>query len=106
MSQPNAASTLNQAFFKRLLVFPEWDDDGQRSARIERAELTEPYATLLADGLAEGVLAEAEALTAQAQLAENRLVGLTDRPRQTAPAAVSYFDEMVPLPGFEPGFPP
>jgi site-specific DNA recombinase len=92
---------LNQAFFKKLLVVPEWDD-GERAARIERAELSEPFATLLADGLAAGVLAEAKALTAEAQTAQNRLVEPTERPRQ----AVSYFDRMVPLPGFEPGFPP
>ena len=33
---------------------------------VIRAELTEPYAALLADDLTEGVLAEAEALKAQA----------------------------------------
>jgi site-specific DNA recombinase len=97
---------LNQAFFKRLLIVPDWDDEGRRSARIERAELSEPYATLLADGLAEGILAEAEALTAQDQTAENRLVEPDNAPRQAVLAGVSYFDEMVPLRGFEPRFPP
>jgi site-specific DNA recombinase len=97
---------LNQAFFKRLFVFPDWED-GQRSARIDWAALTDPYATLLADGLAEGVLAEAEALTAQSQqTAKSRSTEPDRRARQAAFAGVSYFDEMVPLPGFEPGFPP
>jgi hypothetical protein len=57
--------SLNQAFSKRLVVMPEWDDEAGKTVRIIGAELTEPYATLLADGLAEGVLAEAESLQAE-----------------------------------------
>lgn len=53
----------NQAFFKKLLVRPEWDESNNRwSGCTIEAELTEPYAVLLADGLAEEVLAEAKAL--------------------------------------------
>jgi site-specific DNA recombinase len=96
---------LNQAFFKKLYVVPEWDER-PRSARIERAELSEPYATLLAEDLAPGVLAEAERLTASAQAHENRSAEPETRPLQAVHADVSYFDKMVPLPGFEPGFPP
>ena len=92
---------LNQAFFAKLLVVPDWDDGG-RSAQVARAELSEPYATLLAYGLAESLLAEVEGLTATSAQSENRLVEPDYRPRQ----AVSNFDSMVPLPGFEPGFPP
>jgi hypothetical protein len=56
----------NQAFFKKLYVIPEWDEDGQRIVRITRAELAEPYALLLAENLAEDVLSEAEAITQRA----------------------------------------
>jgi hypothetical protein len=37
----------NQAFFRKLFVLPEWDDEGQMVVKITRAELTEPYALLL-----------------------------------------------------------
>ena len=57
----------NQAFFRKLYVTPEWDEAaGQMAVRITGAELTEPYALLLADDLAEDMLAEAEAIKAQA----------------------------------------
>ncbi len=57
----------NHAFFKKLYVMPEWDEArGQLRVRITGAELTEPYAVLLADDLAESVQAEAEAIKAQA----------------------------------------
>jgi hypothetical protein len=53
----------NQAFFKKLYVAPEWDEEqGRGTIRITGAELTEPYAVLLADELVPGVLAEAEAI--------------------------------------------
>jgi site-specific DNA recombinase len=52
----------NQAFFKKLHVLAEWDDDrGETHARIAGVELTEPYALLLTEGLFEQ--AEAEART-------------------------------------------
>ncbi len=62
--------SLNQAFFKKLYVLPEWDEDQGRSARIASAELTEPYVLLLADDLIPGVLNEVEAITAGQQTAE------------------------------------
>jgi site-specific DNA recombinase len=93
---------LNQAFFRKMYVIPEWDEHDDRAAGIERAELTEPYAALLASGLAENVLAEVETLTSGAALSENRLAEPISQPCQ----AVSYFDQMVPLRGFEPRFPP
>jgi site-specific DNA recombinase len=97
---------LNQAFFKKVYVRPEWDEADQRYVRIDRAELTEVYAVLLAEDFAEDVLAEAEAITANAGLdAEKALESQSGDPKPSV-AAVSYFSEMVPLPGFEPGFPP
>jgi hypothetical protein len=40
----------NQAFFRKLYITPEWDEDhGQTVVRITRAELSEPYAALLAE---------------------------------------------------------
>lgn len=56
----------NQASFKKLYVMPEWDEEqAQMAVSITRAELTEPYALLLADDFAEGVLADAESIKAQ-----------------------------------------
>ncbi|MHB8243682.1 MAG: recombinase zinc beta ribbon domain-containing protein [Solirubrobacteraceae bacterium] len=95
---------LNQAFFRKLYVAPDWDEADQRSARVVRAELTEPYALLLAEGFTEGVLAEAEAITAQS--GTKKALESQSRSLEPSVAAVSYFDQMVPLPGFEPGFPP
>jgi site-specific DNA recombinase len=43
----------NQAFFKKLYVLPEWDDEhGQMVVRVTEAELTRPYAVLLAENFA------------------------------------------------------
>jgi site-specific DNA recombinase len=97
---------LNQAFFKKLYVMPEWDEPDHRTVRIDRSELTEPYALLLSDGLTEGVLAEAEAIKTKAsKQAERASESQSDSPKPFAPA-VSYFDEMVPPTGFEPVLPP
>ena len=97
---------LNQAFFKKLYVRPEWDEADQRYVRIDRAELTEPYALLLADNFADDVVAEAESITATTGPdAEKALESQSGAPKPSV-AAVSYFSRMVPLPGFEPGFPP
>lgn len=42
----------NQAFFKKLYVMPEWDQGHEQMVvRIIKAELTEPYAVLLAEDL-------------------------------------------------------
>ena len=44
----------NQAFFKKLYVLPEWDEDsGQTVVGVVEATLTRPYAVLLADDFAE-----------------------------------------------------
>jgi hypothetical protein len=86
----------NQAFFKKLDVLPEWDDDqAQTVVRIIRSELTEPYAALLADGMAAGVLAEAEAI--------KRASNAKDGPGGEPPSAdVSYYERMAERAGFEP----
>jgi len=61
----------NQAFFKKLYVMPEWDDQAKQTRpEIDKAELTEPYAALLADGLVADVLEEAELIRATAAAPE------------------------------------
>jgi DNA invertase Pin-like site-specific DNA recombinase len=86
----------NQAFFKKLYVLPEWDDEqGREVVRISGAELTEPYAVLLADDLVPGVLAEAEAITAGSTSSE-------DDPEGPSSAVVSYFELLAGRVGFEP----
>jgi site-specific DNA recombinase len=90
----------NQAFFRKLYVTPEWDEDaGQTVAHITDAELTEPYAVLLADDLAEDVLAEAEAIKAQA--AQRAPESQDGSPKPFA-AGCSYFVKMAEREGFEP----
>jgi site-specific DNA recombinase len=97
---------LNQAFFKKLYVTPDWEDGDERKVRIDRAELTEPYAVLLAEGFAADVLAEAEAITARAESPTEKALESQSGTLEPVPTAVAIFNQMVPLPGFEPGFPP
>jgi site-specific DNA recombinase len=86
--------SLNQAFFKKLYVMPEWDDDqGQTTAQITDAELTEPYALLLADDLVPDILTEVEAITAAAGAAGTP-EGQIGAPKPPA-AWCSYFDVMA-----------
>jgi hypothetical protein len=91
----------NQAFFKKLYVLPEWDEQsGQTAVRITGAELTAPYAVLLADDLAEGVLAEAEAIKARA--AKRAPKSQSGSPKPFASGVSSYFELMAERAGFEP----
>jgi site-specific DNA recombinase len=84
----------NQAFFKKLYVAPEWDDEqGREVVQITGAELTEPYAVLLADELTPGVLAEAEAIAAS---------NGKDDPEGSPSTDVSYFVKLAEGVGFEP----
>jgi site-specific DNA recombinase len=85
----------NQAFFKKLYVTPEWDDEsGPMSVRISRAELTEPYAVLLADALIESVWAEVQSL---------RDTGPTTKEGDSVePPSISNFFKMAEGAGFEP----
>jgi hypothetical protein len=71
----------------------------QTVAHVTDAELTEPYAVLLADGLAEDVLAEAEAIKAQA--AQRAPKSQAGSPEPFA-AGCSYFVKMAEREGFEP----
>jgi hypothetical protein len=76
-----------------------WHDyEGQTGGRIVRDELTEPYAALLADGMVEGVLAEAEAIR-KGTKAED---GPAGKPPSADSAAVSYYELMAEGEGFEP----
>src|SRR4051794_6893852 len=55
----------NQAFVKKLYVTPEWDSsEAHTRVLMGKADLTQPYALLLADGFAEGVEAELALLRA------------------------------------------
>ena len=94
-SEPTKRS-YNQAFFNKVYVLPEWDEaQGQTVVRVTDAELTDTYAALLADGLAEGVLAEAEAITAGSKAKD----GPSAEPSF---AGVSYYERMAEREGFEP----
>jgi site-specific DNA recombinase len=87
----------NQAFFVKLYVTPEWDEDqGQTVVRVTKAELTEPYAVLLAAGLV------AEATKA------SRLIGKSTAKAGSGPieplpdAAISIYLKLAEREGFEP----
>jgi site-specific DNA recombinase len=86
----------NQAFFKKLYVAPEWDEElSQEVVRITGAELTEPYAVLLAEDLAPAVLAEAEAIASGSPNGK-------DDPERSSSTDVSYFVKLAEGVGFEP----
>jgi site-specific DNA recombinase len=91
----------NQAFFNKLYVMPQWDEASQQTVvKITGAELTEPYTLLLADDLAEDVLAEAETIKAQA--AQRAPQGHTDPTKPFALTPCSIFVKMAERGGFEP----
>jgi site-specific DNA recombinase len=92
----------NQAFFVKLFVRAEWDEDAsQTHAWITHAELTPPYAALLAENFAEDVLAEAETIKAQAD-AERAPESRSGSPKPVGGGAVSYYELMAEREGFEP----
>ncbi len=63
---------LNQAFFKKLKIKPEWDEERDELAvRVVDADLTEPYAVFLADDFAAKALTEAEQIRSAAPNAED-----------------------------------
>ncbi len=87
----------NQAFFTKLYVTPEWDEDaGSTDAQISRAELTEPYAVLLNKGLARKALNEVELIRKAAAKAES------DSGEPLSDASVSIFFKLAERAGFEP----
>jgi site-specific DNA recombinase len=103
-AEDSTKRSLNQAFFTKLFVLPEWDNEQEQTAvLIAGAELTEPYALLLADSFAESLLAEAEAITAaDAQHhAKEASESHIDIPKPLT-AGCSYFDQMAEREGFEP----
>ncbi len=88
----------NQAFFKKLYVMAEWDDDQNETAVwISGVELSEPYALLLADGLIEQV-EDATAALETDPATQNR-AGSADE-RFASP--VSIYEQMAERAGFEP----
>jgi site-specific DNA recombinase len=96
--------SLNQAFFTKLYLLPEWDEDQEQTiVQVACAELTEPYALLLADDLVAGVTAEVEAITAKAAQQDTKRAPESQiaSPKPAA-AGCSYFDQMAERAGFEP----
>jgi hypothetical protein len=80
----------NQAFFKKLYITAEWDNDQiETSVQVSGVELTEPYALLLTEGLFEQ--AEAEAIQAE-PTTQNR-TGSAANERTTSP--VSIYEQMA-----------
>ena len=89
----------NQAFFKKLRVRAEWSEDQTHQlVRIASAELTEPYAVLLSEGLAEGIEAELMAIRT-AESPEDLKAQLL---KTLGSADVSYIEVMAERAGFEP----
>jgi site-specific DNA recombinase len=87
----------NQAFFKKLFIMAEWDEDqAEISASVSRAELTPPYALLLVEGLFEQAEAEARALKAGTPPPKENRASAAD----TGP--VSIYVQMAERAGFEP----
>jgi hypothetical protein len=61
----------NQAFFTKLFVTPEWDDEQQLVVRIRRTGLTEPYQELLAEDLVATITNEVDLIRRAAVQAED-----------------------------------
>ncbi len=91
---------LNQAFFKRIKITARWDDE-HHCPRVEvaGAELTEPYAALLADNTADEMMAwvrEVQNARKRPQRPDGRLPGTF------SDGDVSIFVKMAERAGFEP----
>jgi site-specific DNA recombinase len=85
----------NQAFFKKLLITAEWDEDQQLDVQVSGAELTEPYKALLAKNLVSETLNEVELIRAMPSKAESDPCGpLSD-------AVISNFVKMAEGERFE-----
>jgi site-specific DNA recombinase len=84
----------NQAFFTKLLLTPEWDQENNcMGVRISGAVLTEPYAELLAADLVPAVMREIRLIHAMPNKTG-------DDSRQPSP--VSIFFKLAEREGFEP----
>jgi site-specific DNA recombinase len=98
-AEPQTKRGYNQAFFMKLLITAEWDDDqAETSAEISGVELTEPYALLLTESLFEQAEAEARAIKAGTPT-RNRTGNAVDE-RSVGP--VSIYEQMAERGGFEP----
>ncbi len=92
----------NQAFFRKLLITAEWDDDqAETSVQVSRAELTPPYALLLVEDLFEQAEAEAQTIRAgnKTEAPTKNRAGSADE-RSAGP--VSIYEQMAERAGFEP----
>jgi site-specific DNA recombinase len=88
----------NQAFFKKLYITAEWDDDQtETSVSVSGADLTDPYALLLIEGLFEQARAEAQAIETGSPT-RNR-AGSAEALRS---GPVSIYEQMAERGGFEP----
>ena len=86
---------INQAFFKKLLVTPEWDDEtGETVVRVVDAELTEPYQEVLSAGFVRDV----EHATASLKSAART----EDGSEPPSARAVSIIVKLAEREGFEP----
>jgi hypothetical protein len=87
----------NQAFFTKLLVRPEWDDEQEQTlVRVASAELTEPYQELLAEDLVASITNEVGLIQRAAAQTES---GPSE---PLSGAACSIFVKMAEREGFEP----
>jgi hypothetical protein len=87
----------NQAFFTGLYITPEWDEaHGQTAIRVTRAELTEPYAALLADNLVP------EATKAARLIRKSTTKAGSDPVEPLPAAAISIYLKLAEREGFEP----
>jgi site-specific DNA recombinase len=93
----------NQAFFKKLYVMPERDEEtATLTAQVAEAELTEPYAVLLADGFAEDVLAEVVQIGSLSAQKEDGPGGPSSETNAPNFETGSNFEVLAEREGFEP----
>jgi site-specific DNA recombinase len=93
----------NQAFFTGLHVMPEWDEaQGQIVVKVIGAELTEPYALLLAEDLAAKTMNEVKTIRATDTNTESGPVEPPSAVTKPLSTAVSIFDQMAGATGVKP----
>jgi site-specific DNA recombinase len=90
--------SFNQAFFKKLYITAEWDEClTEAPAQVAGAELTEPYALLLAEGLFEQLEDETRVIET-GRTTRNRAGSALER----SASPVSIYEQMAEGEGFEP----
>jgi site-specific DNA recombinase len=93
----------NQAFFKKLKIMPDHDEEtGALIAHVVEAELTEPYAVVLADGFAEDVLAEVARIRSLSAQIEDGPEGPSSETNAPNFETGSNFEVLAERVGFEP----